>query len=73
MKGTKRLDLIVVLMANTLELKILLAVTVEAKMLDVWSVEAKASGVTRVVLKNPVPWTVADPRTATFDPNPAAP
>ena len=35
MKGTKRLDWIVVLMANTLELKILLAVTVEAKMLDV--------------------------------------
>ena len=60
-------------MANTLELKILLAVTVEAKMLDVWTVEAKARGVTRVVLKKPVPWTVVAPRTATFDPNPATP
>ena len=55
MKGTKRLDWIVVLMAKTLELKILLAVTVEATMLDAWTVEAKARGVTRVVLKKPVP------------------
>ena len=55
MKGTKRLDWIVVLMAKTLEMKILLAVTVEAKMLDAWTVEAKARGVTSVVLKKPVP------------------